>query len=801
MKEYLFEIQDVDSTNPPYVLKNDVDGWKNYGVNYGRSTEYGSIVKSHTVSWTFVKEDAKYLRMKMFNHGVNRRLKLVVKHLKSQLNGAYETEYQGFLDLTQAEVTDVTFSCPLNEGGLFKALENRWSTEYDIPLDEKMDFTGTKIRLSNRLDVTGGSFTIDETDKTIYVMKLDKKNDSDTDLYSDCSGAKLIRDYGNHFTTYDEQNYFFNTGNSRCGLAAVNVDFAFKAKVSLPSGSQAARVCLYLYEVDNSVFTTAWSSYGDLYIQWNTADITHGQIRRWLLAEKYTPAAAAYAETSMAFNGSRSILLSTFGDKHYMLALCCEDSAGVKTVMLNEGYIDVSFDVILNCNKIVQFVEPVKVFKQIVNGINDGAYNIVYDTADFESIVNDGDIRHVLTCGNGLRGYDGTFFSLTTSLSSFCEALYKIYNFKLGIDYDKVTDTYFVRLKEFSHFYNNTPIAPIERVNDFVIRPYREVLYTLIKVGYDTNDGSINGKQDYNSTMTFLTPNTQVEENEWNLVSPYSASIFDIETFLYNNYEKFDDAVDKDTQIFILEIANSSLAELPTSIIEQRWNDVLVVNNNPLTNGGYSFVSYQWYANSLETPLPNGNGQYYNFQGVDIATELSFGNVYFCKVVDVNGNSYVIYFNGQSLGVELDGLHKPMTATAGIDFLSSAYNLYFTPKKMLLRHAREMNCYFNFDLWKWTKFHSAERNEGLVDNGIVERADVKITNDILFKPVILELTSVARRQLIQSIEANRLGYFSVEHAGKTYKAYMANDETTVEYNPMQLQPSDFILLAHKDCVF
>ena len=44
-------------------------------------------------------------------------------------------------------------------------------------------------------------------------------------------------------------------------------------------------------------------------------------------------------------------------------------------------------------------------------------------------------------------------------------------------------------------------------------------------------------------------------------------------------------------------------------LIEQRWNDVLTVNNNPETNGGFSFYAYQWYKDNV--PIPGANKQYY----------------------------------------------------------------------------------------------------------------------------------------------------------------------------------------------
>ncbi|MCR4965956.1 MAG: PKD domain-containing protein [Bacteroidales bacterium] len=37
-------------------------------------------------------------------------------------------------------------------------------------------------------------------------------------------------------------------------------------------------------------------------------------------------------------------------------------------------------------------------------------------------------------------------------------------------------------------------------------------------------------------------------------------------------------------------------------IMDQRWHDVVVVNNNPETNGGHTFVGFQWYKNGILIP-------------------------------------------------------------------------------------------------------------------------------------------------------------------------------------------------------
>ncbi|WP_410503567.1 T9SS type A sorting domain-containing protein [Flavobacterium sp. Root901] len=43
-------------------------------------------------------------------------------------------------------------------------------------------------------------------------------------------------------------------------------------------------------------------------------------------------------------------------------------------------------------------------------------------------------------------------------------------------------------------------------------------------------------------------------------------------------------------------------------IVKQKFNNVLLVNNNPQTNGGYEFVSYEWFKNGQSI----GTGQYFS---------------------------------------------------------------------------------------------------------------------------------------------------------------------------------------------
>ncbi len=86
------------------------------------------------------------------------------------------------------------------------------------------------------------------------------------------------------------------------------------------------------------------------------------------------------------------------------------------------------------------------------------------------------------------------------------------------------------------------------------------------------------------------------------------------------------------------------------ALMQQRWDDVVVVNNNPETNGGYTFVTYQWYKDGVE--IPGATHQYYQelgglngFYSVKLTAETEDGLVEFktCEQFFVSQNLTKIY--------------------------------------------------------------------------------------------------------------------------------------------------------------
>src|SRR5690606_27026111 len=69
-----------------------------------------------------------------------------------------------------------------------------------------------------------------------------------------------------------------------------------------------------------------------------------------------------------------------------------------------------------------------------------------------------------------------------------------------------------------------------------------------------------------------------------------------------------------------------------SDIVIQKFDNVLLVNNNPQNNGGYQFTAYQWYKDGILV----GTGQYFS-EGDNPADTLDPDAEYMVKVTTAQG--------------------------------------------------------------------------------------------------------------------------------------------------------------------
>ena len=767
MKKYRFYFQDIDATGQPQTeLRYDVEGWKAYGVSFGRETNVSNVVKSYTNSWTFIKEDASYLKSIFVMYGPNRRVKLLIKRLDNAMAGTYEVEYAGFIDLTQAKWDVNTFTAPVNEGGFFTALENKWDTEYGIPHNSVLNYAGNILTVDARMESTDtfvkGVAAYSVIGYFLIGQQLqDKDNGQDNILFDvkpkyvdatfNAASQLPLPGCDTFVTPVSKSDAFFKLGKGG-ELKSLQMDAHIKMDIR---GNE------FQILVDNETYTGRWQLFmfaaRESAFDPNTGEVTlipyqncdcfmldNAQynvqvptISGHLTYLNYTiPMDIDVSNSLSAYSSGNEetyfflmlrVQYGQWSGPQYPIAVYYMNDTERTTMNCENVEIRIDYKPTLSNAADVSATPVPDMFRNLIRKINDGRYNVVADDSRLSEYAQD----DLLSSGMGLRsiltgGVLGSVvlpirYLINTSFAKFAQFVYICYGLKFCVDYERSTDTYRCYFDTIQSIYTAAEIAHLERTSEYSVEVARDMLYTKITAGYEVDDDVLMGQSEFNCKNTYSTPNTELEENELSLVSPYSAASFSIDTYILRNYGNLEDGNEDDGKIYVL--AGKYLSERPINPqVAELWG---------------------WDVNVVST-------------------------------------------------YELD---RSIVPDSGLVYPETAFNVKFSPKRILLRHDMELQSFFAFNAGYKIALVTCEYNRGLVSGGIVEEADITIGDSPLFVPLHVNISAAARERLIGLIEADRCGYFSFSINGVTVRGFIANDSSAVNINPMNEQASEFKLLA------
>ena len=589
---YKFFFLDV-ITNTQTQLNHDVDGWKDYGIGYGRDQEVSNTVKTYASEWVFIGKDALYLRNILFTYGPNRQIRLIVKVLDDWKSDAYINDFVGDIDFSTYEYDSVTFSVIIREGGFISLMENKWNEKFDIQFNKTLNFTGKVFNSEGEFerDMEGNyvdAITPADSQASTFILGGKLKNLDTIDFFEDSFKSSV---YPHADQPLEADGAFLQLNSGEIKGLTIDYDVNVEINVTLTTNSIYPDFFITRYQL--------------LILEYNTSTVENGQAtlsrgRRFVIDYFDLPRPLI---TSNPFrdtvrfqgNGFQINNINSANDKTYFFAIVANWGYGspdplhawVKSgTTLSMAYDNYSFtphlNVQVNLNRPVQIIDQETVFRQLIDNVNRGQYNVRLDIDKFLQASK----GECLTSGLGLRGFElgreDEYFDLQTSIKDFLTWVYIAYNFKIDIIYDKYNDVYTVQLLHFDDCFNNRQITKLEKVNEVYISNYRDKMYTTIEVGYNTSGKAIGGLSEYNSILRFETPNRYIPENKWELISPYSGSVSAIETEIYENYRNFKDAFDKDQENFVMSYhyeIDRDRFELDKSIIdtnlpypETQWN-------------------------------------------------------------------------------------------------------------------------------------------------------------------------------------------------------------------------------------
>lgn len=754
MDKYRFSFIDTYS-HSNYKLKYDVDGWSSYGVNFGRETGHGDVVKSYTSDFTFIKDDAEYLKDLFFMYGVNRRVLLRVDRLDNAMRNEYKVEYVGQLDFTQLSIGNGSVHVPLIQMGLYVDIDNKYSTGFDVVMDKDFRYTTGYVpqdctfKYNGNMNIcTGPENQQVGIDVFIHQPGLDA---SYTDDYFSAPSERQF-DASSTDSTNDPR---YNVSNCflRCSSDTIYSGlFSTKLQVDIrESYVSGGGVALFV-----QIFANRGDVNGDQYMQGIMAYKKFVN-RIWLNKDDAIRITMADGnvhllwdvEDVLAFGGYDLVsgvhdgVNLTFGfaltrggniSTHAAASISGHVAARLRNVRVS-GKVRCTSRLSRNSDYVIKCASMKDVFSQIIGSIG-GDNDIIID----ESYVGDLDAENILLTssmgmrykgvllrddmGNNVNEYYPDEYKMVTSLKDFLEWVYVVFAYSMKIRYDEDNDNYIVGLYHVSSFYDGNVIDTIDNVDDVVVAPYRDVIYSSIDVGYNV-EMVTGAKFDYCTMMNFVTPNTTIEENKLSLISPYNASMYSIESYLKNNYGTLDEEGDDEKD----------------------------------------------------------------------------GTIYFMRVEDYNGEKRLL----RSSYIVTNGLPNTLSNL-------SAYNVEFSTKRLLMVHQQEIDSWFAMDENDELVFNTSEGNDSfssrqiqpvrragypynMVSADVVECSNVIIGGDRIFKPYIITLNAAARTALIGKIMSNPYGRIVFKYNGVNIGGFLAKSNTAASVNPMHEEPSQFTLIA------
>jgi hypothetical protein len=743
VKDWKFEFIELESIleNPgiverKHILKYFPDGWKNYGIAYGRTTEYSETIKSYTADWTFIKEDAKYLVDLLKNHGLNYEVKLRISELKNWITLEYEIQYEGAIDLTQLKWNANTATAPINEGGFLKLLEGKHGQEYDIELNENIIFNGVKIDNSNTYYKGNNSdyvekiynvvvpSTGDPSENPTLILNLAPKSIGRYSYFKEQKDAILGYIGNTVYGILNEDNLFYINKTPQKDIVYLDIDYSayFETTFQTIGSVPYCIININLYEFNydqiagsdfslskriktTTIYRESFNNNNNsisAYVKCKTSVAIEPEGDCFLLGVYMSFGGNAQ------FNSSRKVRLLTYK---------CDINAS-RVFKRNE-------------NLILRTVKVQTVFQDLINKINNGEFSISLEISEFETHLRNKNRIEMLTSGVGLRGnsprgipFEGGEYIptyLTTNLENFLHFIYICYGFLMQVEKEKrmysngtIFYLYKVSLKKKIDFYTNSKMLDLPQIKQAEFEFDRSSVYTSVAVGYEAKDESTGGLFEWNCKHTYSAPIKGIENNELNLVSPYSAAVFDIEMQISENYNNWENANDRDSEIFVLSCAED----------------------------------------------PIGSGKIYLNRGtiIDENSNLPYPNTAWNALLSPRN---------------VINIHK--------DELASLF--FFERGEMLTLETCDRNKDFAYTY-----------SGGHID----ERTDVPIEGTPFFKPVNCRVSAPAITKILQKIGANKFGYIEFKQNGKTIKGYLAKSAQAAVVNPMQNKAHEFLLILTAD---
>ncbi|MEG1950475.1 MAG: hypothetical protein RR137_08945 [Odoribacter sp.] len=519
--------------------KHGPEEWNDNVIKWNRDAKTYSILTKYAINFTFVLEDADYLRECFNTTGVFSKVRFNVEEYNT-VESIYKSYYSGDLDFYNYEEDEYRVQMPAGELGYKITFDSNYDTDYEITIPKSLAVNYDRLILKNKISFSCDFNIYNNIQEGNYFFSAYINEES---IYSKILSYQSI-----------SQSVFSNQPYTENWIAKGN-------------GSVRLHIKFYLAASYFSIMAASKSNPGQIIVSLFNSSIGVSATRTInLIADPFDP-----SDTSFGYpvhpEGFGLVDFDTTVENGEYIRIMIAPKGNFKSISINNAPLSIEFDSRGKERK-VYGIRPIDLLKELVSKATANKYNLIKS-----SLLTTSEVSNMLiTSGDLIRNIEGA--KIKTSLKDFFES-FKVIS---GASYmfDVVNGEERLVVEHINNmFRNDLLLASVCDVRDFKKTIANDYIFNKLKIGYkDKNYNEVDGKYEFNTELQFSI-DTNSKGNELKLISPYRADIYGIE-FIIANYEDQDSTDSKDdNDIFIIH-TGSNIDNHTVSL-----NRVLKTKNSP----------------------------------------------------------------------------------------------------------------------------------------------------------------------------------------------------------------------------
>ena len=430
-----------------YECKYSPDEWNNNVLNWERSSNSEGLIVKYTTNFSFIKEDADYLRLCFKATGVFSEVKFIVERYDYS-TFSFEPYYSADIDFYSYEDTKNKVSVVTTEISYRASMEANLDTTYEIDLPNAANFVRyDRIRLKSTIACTG------DTNET-GISSLTSITPSLFITTEDIFGGKVQVQsvLGPNLNNLEENasDLWILQANDSVSLN-ISVSFDFTIQLLIRANDGYIQLLMFVGKEINDARK----------VEIGSVRVTKDQ--------QY-----AYLKGNVNLANQN---INTGENVYFVIrptSLMRVESVKSNTDMK----VDINYYDRIGNTKDIYGLRPIDLLKSLIEKATAGEYNQVKS-----NLLTIGEVSNMLiTSGDLIRGIEGA--KIKTSLKDFFQAFKSM--FGASYTFKNINGVETLEVEQVNYFYDrNTMITEVDDISDHSMKVKDNDVYNKLKIGYE----------------------------------------------------------------------------------------------------------------------------------------------------------------------------------------------------------------------------------------------------------------------------------------------------------------------------